>query len=59
MSTQTLSGSRAGIGSVVVQDDAVVFSVAVAGVGVVQTASGTPPTPPAGGGSDVRVMVLA
>jgi hypothetical protein len=37
MSTQTLSGSRAGSGSAVVQDDAVARTVVVAGVGVVGT----------------------
>jgi hypothetical protein len=58
MSTQTLSGSRPGVGSAVVQDEAIARTVNVAGVGVVQTESGTP-TPPAGGADQARVMVLA
>ena len=37
MSTQTLSGSRAGAGSAVVADDAVARTVVVAGVGGVGT----------------------
>jgi hypothetical protein len=37
MSTQTLSGSRAGIGSAAVQDETVARTVVVGGVGVVPT----------------------
>lgn len=58
MSTQTLSGGRAGVGSVVVADAATPLAVNVVGVGVVQT--GTSGGTSGGGGStQVRVMVLA
>jgi hypothetical protein len=56
MSTQTLSAGRPGSGSTVVQDDAVARTVAVAGVGTVQTG-----TSGGGGGGTtaISVMVLA
>lgn len=54
MSTQTLSGGRAGAGSVVSTDEAVARTVVVAGVGTVQTAAtASAPT------QTIRVMVLA
>jgi hypothetical protein len=55
MSAQTLSGSRGGIGSAVVQDDATPRTVNVAGVGVVKTGT----SGGGGGAAQVRVMVLA
>lgn len=55
--TQTLSGSRPGVGSAVVQDDATPRTVNVAGVGVVKT--GTGGGGGGGGTTAVRVQVLA
>jgi hypothetical protein len=52
MSTQVLSGSRAG-GSAVVQDDAVARTVVVAGVGVVPT----PALPPTAAGGPIVTMI--
>jgi hypothetical protein len=54
MSAMALSGSRAGSGSAVVQDDATPRAVNVAGVGVVKTG-----TSGGGGTQTVRVIVLA
>jgi len=58
MSSCVLSGSRAGIGSVVVTDDATARTVLVAGVGAVTTAA-TGGGGGGGGTNPVRVMVLA
>lgn len=59
MSTQTLSGSRAGAGSAVVTEDAVARTVPVAGVGVVVTGATGGGGGGGGGASSVRVVVLA
>lgn len=57
MSTQTLSGGRAGAGSAVVTDDATARTVNVAGVGVVTT--GTSGGTSGAIANTVRVMVMA